>query len=78
MGKFSDNCCPIPRVPSYSYYTADVFSDRIFGGNPLAVFPEASGLTRQKHHKALKKSGFSPPVPNYPLQVILPSAQPIF
>lgn len=27
------------------YYTADVFTDRPFGGNPLAVFPEAHGLT---------------------------------
>jgi trans-2,3-dihydro-3-hydroxyanthranilate isomerase len=28
----------------YSFYTADVFTDRIFGGNPLAVFPNAAGL----------------------------------
>ena len=27
------------------YYTADVFTDRPFGGNPLAVFPEAQGLS---------------------------------
>jgi trans-2,3-dihydro-3-hydroxyanthranilate isomerase len=26
------------------FYTADVFTDRIFGGNPLAVFPQALGL----------------------------------
>ncbi len=26
------------------YTTADVFTDEIFGGNPLAVFPEAEGL----------------------------------
>ena len=26
------------------YITADVFTDRQFGGNPLAVFPEADGL----------------------------------
>ncbi len=25
----------------YRFYTADVFTDRAFGGNPLAVFPEA-------------------------------------
>jgi len=29
----------------YAFYTVDVFTDRIFGGNPLAVFPEAEGLT---------------------------------
>lgn len=28
----------------YKYYTADVFSDRAFGGNQLAVFPDAHGL----------------------------------
>lgn len=26
------------------FYTADVFTDRPFGGNPLAVFPDAQGL----------------------------------
>lgn len=29
----------------YRYCTADVFTDRLFGGNPLAVFPEAEGLS---------------------------------
>ncbi len=29
----------------YRFYTADVFTDRVFGGNPLAVFPEAAGLS---------------------------------
>lgn len=28
----------------YRYHTLDVFTDRLFGGNPLAVFPRASGL----------------------------------
>lgn len=28
----------------YRFYTADVFTERIFGGNQLAVFPEADGL----------------------------------
>lgn len=28
----------------YRFHTADVFTDRIFGGNPLAVFPNAEGL----------------------------------
>jgi trans-2,3-dihydro-3-hydroxyanthranilate isomerase len=30
------------RVP---YYTVDVFSEERFGGNPLAVLPDATGLT---------------------------------
>jgi trans-2,3-dihydro-3-hydroxyanthranilate isomerase len=28
----------------YQFYTADVFTDRMFGGNPLAVFSDARGL----------------------------------
>jgi trans-2,3-dihydro-3-hydroxyanthranilate isomerase len=31
-------------MPSYAFVTVDVFTDRRFGGNPLAVFPEARGL----------------------------------
>lgn len=29
---------------SFSFVTVDVFTDRRFGGNPLAVFPDARGL----------------------------------
>ncbi len=31
-------------MPRYSFVTVDVFTDRRFGGNPLAVFPDAAGL----------------------------------
>jgi len=30
---------------TYSFVTVDVFTDRRFGGNPLAVFPDARGLS---------------------------------
>ena len=30
---------------TYAFVTVDVFTDRRFGGNPLAVFPDASGLS---------------------------------
>jgi trans-2,3-dihydro-3-hydroxyanthranilate isomerase len=30
---------------SFSFVTVDVFTDRRFGGNPLAVFPDAAGLS---------------------------------
>ncbi|WP_421995087.1 PhzF family phenazine biosynthesis protein [Reyranella sp.] len=30
---------------SYAFVTVDVFTDRRFGGNPLAVFPDADGLS---------------------------------
>jgi trans-2,3-dihydro-3-hydroxyanthranilate isomerase len=33
------------RVKEYGFVQVDVFTDRPFGGNPLAVFPEAEGLT---------------------------------
>jgi trans-2,3-dihydro-3-hydroxyanthranilate isomerase len=32
-------------MPTYSFMTVDVFTASRFGGNPLAVFPDASGLT---------------------------------
>ncbi len=31
-------------MPAYDFVTVDVFTGRRFGGNPLAVFPDASGL----------------------------------
>ena len=32
-------------MPSYSFVTLDVFTTTRFGGNPLAVFPDARGMT---------------------------------
>ena len=32
----------------YRFYQVDVFSDHIFGGNALAVFPDASGLSESE------------------------------
>jgi trans-2,3-dihydro-3-hydroxyanthranilate isomerase len=32
-------------MPSYEFHTVDVFTDTRFGGNPLAVFPNAQGMT---------------------------------
>jgi trans-2,3-dihydro-3-hydroxyanthranilate isomerase len=32
-------------MPSYDFVTVDVFTTQRFGGNPLAVFPNAAGLT---------------------------------
>src|SRR6516225_4481186 len=31
-------------MSSFAFVTVDVFTDRRFGGNPLAVFPDARGL----------------------------------
>ncbi|MGA8197834.1 MAG: PhzF family phenazine biosynthesis protein [Acetobacteraceae bacterium] len=35
-------------MPAYEFVTVDVFTDRRFGGNPLAVFPDARGLTAEQ------------------------------
>jgi trans-2,3-dihydro-3-hydroxyanthranilate isomerase len=32
-------------MPAYEFVTVDVFTEQRFGGNPLAVFPDARGLT---------------------------------
>lgn len=32
-------------MAEYSFETVDVFTDRRFGGNPLALFPESAGLS---------------------------------
>src|ERR1044072_429251 len=32
----------------YTFYTADVFTDTRFGGNQLAVLPDARGLTTEQ------------------------------
>src|SRR5450432_1294557 len=39
---------PLPQgamMRTYPFVTVDVFTDRRFGGNPLAVFPDARGLS---------------------------------
>ncbi|MDJ0942387.1 MAG: PhzF family phenazine biosynthesis isomerase [Kiloniellales bacterium] len=43
----------------YRYYTADVFTDRIFGGNPLAVFPEAEGLSPEQMQRVARELNLS-------------------
>jgi trans-2,3-dihydro-3-hydroxyanthranilate isomerase len=35
-------------MPSYDYVTVGVFTSKRFGGNPLAVFPKATGLSDQQ------------------------------
>ncbi len=32
-------------MPTFSFVTVDVFTDQRFGGNPLAVFPDARGMS---------------------------------
>jgi trans-2,3-dihydro-3-hydroxyanthranilate isomerase len=43
----------------YRFYTADVFTDRPFGGNQLAVFPDARGLDSARMQAIAREFNFS-------------------
>jgi trans-2,3-dihydro-3-hydroxyanthranilate isomerase len=43
----------------YRFHTADVFTDRIFGGNPLAVFPDARGLDTRLMQAVTREINYS-------------------
>jgi len=46
-------------VSKYKFYQLDVFTDRPFGGNPLAVFPDAEGLSDQEMQLLAKEMNLS-------------------
>jgi trans-2,3-dihydro-3-hydroxyanthranilate isomerase len=41
------------------FFTADVFTDRIFGGNPVAVFPEGSGIEPAQMQRVARELNLS-------------------
>ena len=43
----------------YQFYTADVFTQQTFGGNPLAVFPQAEGLSSLQMQKIAAEINYS-------------------
>jgi trans-2,3-dihydro-3-hydroxyanthranilate isomerase len=43
----------------YRYYTCDVFTDRRFGGNPLAVLPDAVGLSGERMQRIAREFNYS-------------------
>jgi trans-2,3-dihydro-3-hydroxyanthranilate isomerase len=43
----------------HRFLTADVFTDRIFGGNQLAVFPDGRGLTTAQMQSTAREFNFS-------------------
>src|SRR5438874_2950163 len=43
----------------YRYYICDVFTETRFGGNPLAVLPEAQGLSDQQMQQITREFNFS-------------------
>lgn len=46
-------------MPSYRFLQVDVFTDVPFGGNPLAVFPDAQGLTGQEMQQLARELNLS-------------------
>jgi len=46
-------------LSSYNFIQLDVFTDRAFCGNPLAVFPEAEGLTDEKMQQIAREMNLS-------------------
>ena len=46
-------------MPSFQFYTADVFTRRQFGGNQLAVFPDAKGLPPELMPRIAREFNFS-------------------
>ena len=46
-------------MKSYRFLQVDVFTDRPFGGNPLAVFPEAEGLTSEEMQQLAREMNLS-------------------
>ena len=55
---------------TYLFYTVDVFTDTIFGGNQLAVFPNAEGLSSEIMQKIAAEFNFSETVFILPPTVI--------
>ncbi len=46
-------------MPTYNFIQLDVFTDQPFCGNPLAVFPEAEGLTDEQMQKIAREMNLS-------------------
>lgn len=46
-------------MPNYEFYQLDVFTDQAFAGNPLAVFPDAEGISDEKMQKIANEMNLS-------------------
>ena len=44
---------------NYKFFQLDVFTDHAFGGNPLAVFPEAEGITSEQMQQIAREMNLS-------------------
>ena len=55
----TENAGRIQPTMSYRYYICDVFTDTRFGGNKLAVLPDASGLSDTQMQQIAREFNFS-------------------
>ena len=51
---------------AYAFHTADVFTDRLHGGNPLAVVPDARGLSDAQMQAIAREFNYSETVFVFP------------
>src|SRR5262245_14367382 len=42
----------------YEFFTVDVFSDKAFAGNPLAVFPDARGMSTKQMQQLAREFNY--------------------
>ena len=47
------------NMKKYEFYQLDVFTDKAFAGNPLAVFPETAGLSAEEMQKIAREMNLS-------------------
>ncbi|MGH2360340.1 MAG: PhzF family phenazine biosynthesis protein [bacterium] len=52
----------------YRFYTVDVFTDRAFGGNPLAVFPDGGDLSSELMRRVARELNLSETVFVFPAE----------
>ncbi|QPC92609.1 hypothetical protein GA829_19600 [Mesorhizobium sp. INR15] len=52
-------------MQEYGFVTLDVFTDRRFGGNQLAVFPAASGLSTEQMQQLAAEFNLSETTPHH-------------
>ena len=57
---------------SYAFHTADVFTDCLHGGNPLAVIPDARGLSDRQMLAITREFNYSESVFVFPPELKKP------
>ncbi len=55
-------------MSEFRFLTYDVFTDRIFGGNQLAVFPDASGIPEEHLLSITREFNYSETTFCYPAE----------